>query len=59
MAAGTPFTLLMADGKEYPVPHPDFIFVMPVSETVLVCKENGAGTFLPLGTMTGLQYAVD
>ena len=54
VASGTPFTLLMADGKEYQVPHPDYISLPPRAAYVIVYDNDGHFTALPLLTMTGL-----
>ena len=55
VASGKPFTLRMADGKEYPVPHPDYISLPPNSSYVIVYDDQGHFTILPLLTMTGLE----
>jgi hypothetical protein len=51
-----PFTLRMADGKEYQVPHRDYIFLVPKSAAVVVADDEGHVYVLPLLTMTGLTY---
>jgi len=58
MASGIPFTLRMADGKEYPVPHPDHISLPPNASYVIVYDDDGHLTVLPLLTMTGLESKV-
>jgi hypothetical protein len=55
VASGVPFTLRMADGKEYPVPHRDYISVSPKASYVIVYDDAGHFTVLPLLTMTGLH----
>lgn len=55
VASGNPFTLRMADGKEYPVPHRDYISLPPKAPYVIVYDDDGHFTVLPLLTMTGLQ----
>jgi hypothetical protein len=55
MASGAPFTLRMADGKEYLVPHRDYIFLPPRASYVIVHEDNGHFNVLPLLTMTGLR----
>ena len=52
---GVPFTLRMADGKEYTVPHPDYIWLPPNASYVIVHEDDGHFTVLPLLTMTGLR----
>lgn len=58
VATGLPFTLRMADGKEYPVPHPDHISLPPNASYVIVYDDEGGFTVLPLLTMTGLGSKV-
>lgn len=53
--AGVPFTLCMADGKEYVVPHRDYIFLPPNASYVIVHEDDGHFNVLPLLTMTGLR----
>lgn len=55
VASGVPFTLRMADGKEYAVPHPDHISLPPKGSYVIVYEDDGHFTVLPLLTMTGLR----
>jgi len=58
VASGLPFTLRMADGKAYPVPHRDYISLPPKASYVIVYDDVGRFTVLPLLTMTGLQSKV-
>jgi hypothetical protein len=55
VASGAPFTLRMADGKEYLVPHRDYISLPPKASYVIVYDDDGHFTVLPLLTMTGLR----
>jgi hypothetical protein len=55
LARGVPVTLRMADGKEYPVPHRDCIWLPPKASCVFVYDDAGHFTVLPLLTMTGLH----
>jgi hypothetical protein len=57
-ASGNPFTLRMADGKEYLVPHRDYISIPPKGSYVIVYDDQGRFTVLPLLTMTGLESRV-
>ena len=54
MQAGVPFTLRMADGREYAVPHRDYISVSPKGTFVTVYDDEERFVVLPLLTMTGL-----
>lgn len=58
VASGLPFTLRMADGKEYPVPHRDHISLPPNASYVIVYDNEGGFTVLPLLTMTGLESRI-
>jgi hypothetical protein len=51
-----PFTLRMTDGKEYHVPHPDYISSPPRGAFVVVYDEQEHVFVLPLLTMTGLTF---
>ncbi|MCP5518995.1 MAG: hypothetical protein H7A45_17265 [Verrucomicrobiales bacterium] len=52
--AGTPFSLRMADGREYAVPHRDYISLSPKGTFVTVYDDEERFVVLPLLTMTGL-----
>lgn len=54
-ASGRPFTLRMADGKEYAVPHRDYISIPPKGSSVIVYDDHGGFSILPLLTMTGVE----
>ncbi|CAN5495689.1 hypothetical protein BH23VER1_BH23VER1_04580 [soil metagenome] len=56
--SGNPFTLRMADGNEYPVPHADYISVSPKGTFVTVYDDEEQFYVLPLLTMTGLVSKV-
>lgn len=58
VARKVPFVLRMADGREYPVPHPDYISLPPKSACVIVYDDSGNFSVLPLLTMTGLHSTV-
>lgn len=55
---GVPFTLKVADGDEFRVPHPDYISLPPKAAPkrvyVIVYKDNGLASVLPLLTITSL-----
>jgi hypothetical protein len=55
VASRMPFTLRMADGREYHVPHRDYISLPPKASYVIVYDDSGRFTVLPLLTMTGLE----
>jgi len=56
--SGIPFTLRMADGEGYPVPHPDHISLPPNGSYVIVYDYEGRFTVLPLLTTTSLESRV-
>jgi hypothetical protein len=58
VASGRSFSLRMADGREYPVPHSDYISLPPKASYVIVYDDSGHFTVLPLLTMTGLRSKV-
>ena len=51
-----PFTLRMADGQEYHVPHRDYLSLPPRGAFVVVYDDAGRFFVLPLLTMTGLTF---
>ena len=54
---GRPFTIRLADGRSYSVPHPDYVSLPPKNATVaVVYEDDGTVHVLPLLTMTGLTY---
>ena len=60
---GRPFSLTVADGAEYEIPHPDFISFPPKKagrrSYVVVHKSNGVAAILSLVTVTTLTYKDD
>jgi hypothetical protein len=58
MDSGRPFTIMMADGKSYRVPHTDYIMLVTKGSAVVVHNEEVA-TILPLLTMTGISYEAE
>lgn len=52
--SGLPFVLRLADGREYRVPHPDYISLPPKGAYATVYDDDGRFYVLPLLTMTGL-----
>ena len=54
---GKPFTIRLADGRSYRVPHRDYVSLPPKNATVAVVYEDDSTVHvLPLLTMTGLTY---
>lgn len=52
--SGKPFSIRMADGEEYPVPHQDYISLSPKATFATVYDDNEGFAILPLLTMTGI-----
>ncbi len=52
-----PFIITMADGKEYDVPHRDFISFTRKGTAAIVSGEKERIFVLPLITMTGINRA--
>lgn len=50
-----PFVISMADGKEYAVPHRDFIAFTRKGTAVVVTTDDDKIHVLPLITMTGIS----
>lgn len=48
LAANKPFQIAMANGKVYPVEHPDFVFVTPSGRYVWVFSDPDSGRFASL-----------
>lgn len=53
--SGQPFSISMADGKEYFVPHRDFIAFNPKRTACIVFTEDDHFHILPFITMTGIK----
>jgi hypothetical protein len=51
-----PFKITMADGKEYSVPHRDYISLPPKGGFVVVYDDQEHAFVLSLLTMTGIAY---
>ena len=57
ISENVPFTLRLADGRSYKVPHSDYISLPPKNATVaVVYEDDGTVHVVPLLTMTGLTY---
>ena len=50
-----PFTIRMADGRAFPIPHPDFLSMSPSGRTVIVYEENDDFSIQDLLLMTEIQ----
>jgi hypothetical protein len=59
---GLPFSLKVADGDRFDVPHPDYISFPPQESQkrtyVIVYNDHGYASVLPLLTITSLTFQV-
>jgi hypothetical protein len=60
---GLPFRVKVADGDEYQVPHPDYVFLPPKTSGkrtyIIVHNDKGFASILPLLTITSLTFQAD
>ena len=52
-----PFTIRMADGRSFSVPHPDFLSVSPAGRTVVIYHPDDSASIVDLLLMTELELA--
>ena len=57
--SGMPFSLMMADGKVYNVPHRDYISLSPKGTFVTIYDDEEHFFVLPLLTMAGLRSTTE
>jgi hypothetical protein len=50
-----PFTIRMADGRGFLIPHPDFLFLAPDGRTVFVANTDGSVNILDSLLMTEIE----
>lgn len=50
-----PFSVDMADGRSFHVPHPDFLSMSPTGRTVIIYEENEEFSILDLLLMTEIK----
>jgi hypothetical protein len=50
-----PFTVHMADGRSFHVPHPDFLSMSPTGRTVIIYQDNDEFNILYLLVMTEIE----
>ena len=53
-----PFTLCLADGRQFPVHSREFIALSPAGRTVAVYQPNGLVDIIDLLLVTSLQHSV-
>ncbi len=47
----------MADGRFFPIPHPDFLSLSPTGRTAVIFDQDGSASIVDLLLMTELQLA--
>ena len=52
-----PFTIRMADGRQFRVPHPDFLAMSPSGRTAVIFLEDGSASIVDLLLMTELEFS--
>lgn len=52
-----PFTIRMADGRSFHVPHPDFLSMSPTGRTVIVYQDDEEFSILDLLLMTEIEMS--
>lgn len=51
-----PYALRMADGREYKVPHPEFLVMTPDGRTVIVVSPDNSVTILDGMLITAMHF---
>lgn len=52
-----PFTLRMADGRTFFIPHQDFMLVSPSGRTAVVYNEDDSASIVDLLLMTEIEFS--
>ena len=52
-----PFTIRMADGRQFLIPHPDFLSMSPAGRTAVVYHADGSASIVDLLLMTELELS--
>lgn len=50
-----PFTVFLSDQRQFQIPHPDFLWVMPGGKTIAIADESGAAEIIDLIHVTSLK----
>src|SRR5439155_932002 len=53
-----PFTIHLADGRTFPVPHRDFVSQSPSGRTIIVCRPDDTCSVVDLYLVTELEVQV-
>ncbi len=52
-----PFTVRMADGRQFPIPHPDFLTMSPSGRTAVIFHPDDSASIVDLLLMTELELS--
>jgi hypothetical protein len=52
-----PFTIRMADGRQFPIPHPDFLSMSPTGRTAVIFQTDGSASIVDLLLLTELELS--
>jgi hypothetical protein len=52
-----PFTIRMADGRTFPIPHPDFLSMSPSGRTVIIYQDDDSFSILDLLLMKEIDVS--
>jgi hypothetical protein len=52
-----PFTIRMADGRHFLIPHPDFLSMSPSGRTAVIFHADGSASIVDLLLMTELELS--
>lgn len=47
-----PFNVVISDGRSFPVPHPDYLFFPPMSDTLIIAQSDGGVQIVGLNHVT-------
>jgi hypothetical protein len=52
-----PFMIHMADGRTFPISHPDFLFITPAGRTGIVAHDDDSFNIIDVLLMTEIEVA--
>jgi len=52
-----PFMVRMADGRQFPIPHPDFLSMSPAGRTAVIFNPDGSASIGDLLLLTELELS--
>jgi hypothetical protein len=51
-----PFSLHLADGRQVPVQHPEFVFSLPSGRTIIVAQPDDAMNIIDVQLVTDIEF---